>query len=66
MRPHTLPAIAAWLLRHRAIVSLHTHVIEISAPPAADPADPAAVVRMYVESRGCRPADPALTLTDAP
>ena len=47
MKPHALPAIAAWLLRHRAVVTLHTHVIEISAPPAADHADPVALVRIY-------------------
>ena len=48
LRPHALPAIAAWLLQRHCLISLHTHVVEVSPPPAADPADATAMVRIYI------------------
>ena len=65
MRPHSLPAIAAWLLRHRALISLHTHVLELSQPQTADPADPVAVVRPYMYHL-CRAPPSSLLLSLSP
>lgn len=57
IQPHQLAAIAAFLLRRRALISLHSTVLELSPPPPPPPTAPAdaAAAARWRRYQQCRP-----------